>query len=149
MRVDDLKCLLRDNAGKGIQLLLPNGQPVPAHFHITEVGKVHKDFIDCGGTVRSTTACVLQVWIANDLAHRLEADKLHRILELAMPILQTDQLDVEFEYEESTVALFTLKSARVSESEIQLQFGTKHTACLAPQLCVISDSSDCNSPGCC
>jgi hypothetical protein len=32
---------------------------VPTHYHITEVGKVQKDFIDCGGTVRSSTACVL------------------------------------------------------------------------------------------
>ena len=27
---------------------LPNGSLVPNHFHVTEVGKVTKHFIDCG-----------------------------------------------------------------------------------------------------
>lgn len=27
---------------------LPNGSFVPNHFHVTEVGKVSKHFIDCG-----------------------------------------------------------------------------------------------------
>jgi hypothetical protein len=31
-----------------------------------------KEFIDCGGTVRSTNACVLQVWVANDVDRRLQ-----------------------------------------------------------------------------
>lgn len=28
---------------------LPNGELVPNHFHVTEVGKITKHFIDCGG----------------------------------------------------------------------------------------------------
>jgi hypothetical protein len=36
-----------------LQFKLENGQLVPAHFHITEVGKVSKHFIDCGGTIRT------------------------------------------------------------------------------------------------
>ncbi len=31
---------------------LPNGEFVPPHFHITEVGAVSRHFIDCGGTER-------------------------------------------------------------------------------------------------
>ena len=31
---------------------LPDGSLVPNHFHITEVGKVTKHFIDCGGVIR-------------------------------------------------------------------------------------------------
>ncbi|MGK0335318.1 MAG: hypothetical protein ACI974_002146, partial [Paraglaciecola sp.] len=31
---------------------LPDGTPVPAHFHVTEVGEVSKTFVDCGGTLR-------------------------------------------------------------------------------------------------
>ncbi|MEI7863404.1 MAG: DUF6428 family protein, partial [Planctomycetota bacterium] len=38
--------------------MLPDKSFVPAHFHITEVGRVQKDFIDCGGTVRSATTCL-------------------------------------------------------------------------------------------
>ena len=32
-----------------IAFQLPNGELVPSHFHVTEVGKVTKHFIDCGG----------------------------------------------------------------------------------------------------
>jgi hypothetical protein len=35
-----------------IRFQLPNGELVPEHFHVTEVGKISKYFIDCGGTVR-------------------------------------------------------------------------------------------------
>jgi hypothetical protein len=29
-----------------------NGTTVPEHFHVTEVGLITKNFIDCGGKVR-------------------------------------------------------------------------------------------------
>lgn len=46
----------------------PDAAFVPAHFHITEIGRIQKDFIDCGGTVRSAVTCLLQVWVAHDTA---------------------------------------------------------------------------------
>jgi len=77
--------------------MLPDKSFVPAHYHITEVGKVQKDFIDCGGTVRSTTACVLQVWIAADIDHRLRTKKLAGIMRIAGPVLQSEDLHMEVE----------------------------------------------------
>ena len=56
MILNELLTVLDDKSSATIQLMLPNGSLVPAHFHITEVGRVHKDFIDCGGTIRSFTA---------------------------------------------------------------------------------------------
>ena len=35
-----------------VTFLLPNGTMVPQHFHVTEVGQITKDFIDCGGKIR-------------------------------------------------------------------------------------------------
>jgi len=35
-----------------VEFALPDGAKVPAHFHVTEVGYVTKDFFDCGGTRR-------------------------------------------------------------------------------------------------
>src|SRR4051812_44465738 len=61
----------RPDAGLTIQL--PDGSTVPAHFHVTEVGRVRKDFIDCGGTVRAGGRCVLPVWVGGDLADRAPA----------------------------------------------------------------------------
>ena len=51
---------------------LPNGTFVPEHFHVTEVGLVTKNFIDCGGTVRNETVVNFQLWDANDFEHRLK-----------------------------------------------------------------------------
>ena len=28
---------------------LPNGTKIPSHFHVTEVGLITREFIDCGG----------------------------------------------------------------------------------------------------
>jgi hypothetical protein len=68
------------------------------HFHITEVGHVQKDFIDCGGTRRATSSCVLQAWVAkNDEEHSLQAGKLAKIWKLADKILPSGELLVEVE----------------------------------------------------
>ena len=61
MTVKEFGRVLEDNPGVTMHWMLPDKSFVPAHCHITEVGKLRKDFIDCGGTVRSTTACLLQV----------------------------------------------------------------------------------------
>ena len=39
--------LLALNQTTSFRFQLPNGDFVPPHFHITEVGMVHKHFIDC------------------------------------------------------------------------------------------------------
>ncbi|MGY8647998.1 MAG: DUF6428 family protein, partial [Verrucomicrobiales bacterium] len=43
--VKRLKLVLGENPGKGVQLVLPGGEAVPQHFHVTEIGGVRKDFI--------------------------------------------------------------------------------------------------------
>ena len=53
----------------------PNGTEVPAHFHITEVGKVEKHFIDCGGTERKERVVNFQLWSSDDVEHRLYPTK--------------------------------------------------------------------------
>ncbi len=57
---------------------LPDGSQVPQHFHVTEVGIVTKDFIDCGGTVRQEKIANFQLWEADDFDHRLGTAKISR-----------------------------------------------------------------------
>ena len=70
---------------KELQLLetiafkLPNGDLVPSHFHVTEVGKITKHFIDCGGVIRKEEKVNFQLWEANDYDHRLHPEKLEHI----------------------------------------------------------------------
>ena len=82
MNLNAFRDFLSANPDVGLHLMLPDGDFVPAHFHITEVGRVRKDFIDCGGTVRSATSCVLQVWVADDVGHRLDTTRVANIIRL-------------------------------------------------------------------
>ena len=151
MNLEAFARVLAENPAAPLHLMLPDGSFVPAHFHVTEVGRVQKDFIDCGGTVRSSTACVLQVWVAQDTDHRLDTTKLAGILRLAAPLLKTADLPVEVEYEDGRVSQFPVSAAEVTPSGVLLHLGAKHTACLAPDQCGLDASgrSCCSTPGCC
>lgn len=151
MTLDTFLKVLSENPAAAVHLMLPDKSFVPAHFHITEVGRVHKDFIDCGGTVRSTTACVLQVWVAQDFDHRLDTTKLAKVVRIAAPLLKSSDLPVEVEYENQTVSQFLLTVAEVTPSGVLLHLGTKHTACLAPERCGIGATTTpcCSTPGYC
>ncbi len=151
MTLDTFIEVLSANPAATVHLMLPDHSFVPAHFHITEVGRVQKDFIDCGGTIRSTTACVLQVWVASDFDHRLDTTKLAQIVRLAAPLLKSTDLPVEIEYQNETVSQFPVATAEVTPAGILLHLGTKHTACLALDRCGIGEAASpgCAAPGCC
>ena len=38
-----------------------NGERVPAHYHLTEIGLVEKNYIDCGGKIRQEKKISLTV----------------------------------------------------------------------------------------
>lgn len=91
-----------------IAFRLPNGTYVPNHFHVTEVGKVTKNFIDCGGTVRNEEVVSFQLWEENDYDHRLHPEKLLNIIELSERILGIENLEVEVEYQGDTIGKYGL-----------------------------------------
>ena len=153
MILETLLTLLSENPTTGVVLKLPDGNFVPSHFHVTEVGLVRKDFIDCGGTVRSTASCVLQVWVAQDTDHRLDTSKLANIIRLAAPLLKSTELPVEVEYEDRSLSQYPVTATEITPSGVLFHLGTKHTACLAPQLCVVGvvgeTKNNCGTSGCC
>lgn len=129
------RAVLDANPNAALRFILPDGSTVPPSFHVTEVGRVRKDFIDCGGTVRSTERCVLQLWMGDDDAHRLQAAKLSRIITLAEPLLGTADLAVEVEYDLGVITQLPIATTSVSPDAITFRLGSKHTACLAPDRC--------------
>lgn len=151
MNVAEFRAVLLADPNAALHLMLPDGDFVPAHFHVTEVGRVRKDFIDCGGTTRSATTCLLQVWVANDTAHRLTAGKLAGVLKLAAPLLGSDELAVEVEYERDAVSQFPLMGAEVTPMGVLFHLGRKHTDCLAPDKCGVTGCAPATSgaAGCC
>src|SRR5688572_28781734 len=98
MNVGQLLSVLEANGDSSLRVVLPSGEAIPGHFHVTEVGRIEKDFVDCGGTRRQTVSCSLQTWAASDVEHRLSAGKLARIFQLAQPVLKSADLPVEVEY---------------------------------------------------
>ncbi|MEZ5328142.1 MAG: DUF6428 family protein [Verrucomicrobiales bacterium] len=140
MTFAELKQSLQANPECSLEMVFEGGSAIPPHFHVTEVGHVTKDFIDCGGTRRTTSSCVLQTLVAHDVDHRLSSTKLASILNLTGTVLPNDELPVEVEYDQGTVAIFALNDIRVDSGIIHLILGAKHTACLAPDKCGLDNA---------
>jgi hypothetical protein len=151
MNIIELKKALGEKPDGKIRFVLPDRSSIPAHFHITEVGHVRKDFIDCGGTKRSTSNCLLQAWVAeNDEDHALEAGKLGRILDLAGDLLPDGELPVEVEFEAPTISQFPIESSELLGDSVVFYLGSKHTDCLAREQCGLTPASSCGpATGCC
>jgi hypothetical protein len=148
MNVGELRALLQAHDQAALRVVLPSGQPIPAHFHVTEVGRVEKNFIDCGGTRRQAVSCLLQTWVANDVDHRLSAGKLAKILQLAAPILGSDDLPVEIEYGVEVAAQYQLAEVQIGvDGLLYFDLVGKQTDCLAKDKCGIGECSD--SSCCC
>lgn len=92
-----------------LNFIEPNGSFVPKHFHITEAGLTTKHFIDCGGTTRTEKSVNFQVWVADDVEHRLSPGKLQSIITIAAPLFENEDLEVEVEYQMETISRFGLE----------------------------------------
>ncbi|MBO0329686.1 DUF6428 family protein [[Muricauda] lutisoli] len=128
MKLEEIKTALAQLDTIAFQL--PNGDLVPNHFHVTEVGKITKHFIDCGGTVRHEEVVNFQLWNANDYDHRLHPEKLVHIIELSQKTLDIGNLEVEVEYQGQTIEKFALDFDGTN-----FLLTTKQTDCLARDKC--------------
>jgi len=157
MNLNEFKSLLANEGDKHFRIQLPDGSPVPVSFHVTEVGKVQKTFIDCGGTLREVVTCQLQVWVGEDVDHRIEAKKAAKILEKAKSFLPDESIPVEIEYEDKVISQYTIETFDSGADSVVLRLAHKHTECLAPELCMVpvtkpantSSASCCGPKGCC
>ena len=141
MKLSELKSLLTDNADRHFRIRLPDGAAVPVSFHVTEVGRLHKTFLDCGGTLREITTCQLQIWVGEDYDHRIETGKMAAILGKAKSILPDDSAPVEIEYEDRVISQYTISRHELVADAVVLVLANKHTECLAPELCGLSTLS--------
>ena len=137
-----------DLPDKDLRLQLPTGDAVPVSFHITEAGHVRKKFIDCGGKMHESESCQLQAWVGSDEDHRIGNGKLLGILTKAAAFLPSDELPVEIEYEDTVISQYPIAGAEVQDDALVLQLTTKHTDCLAKELCGVPASKE-EEAGCC
>ncbi|EDP96296.1 DUF6428 family protein [Kordia algicida OT-1] len=115
-----------------LDFYLPNSQKVESHFHVTEVGQISKNFIDCGGVVRTENVVNFQLWSADDVDHRLEPKKLMNIIELSEKVLGIQDWEVEVEYQAETIGKYGLDF-----QDNHFVLTTKQTDCLAKDNCGI------------
>lgn len=154
MKTSILEGILRDFPNSDLKFILPDGGIIPLHAHITEVGRIDKTFLDCGATVRKVSTLSLQAWVADDTEHRLPAGKLADIIDRAAPILGNEDLEVELEYEDGLISQFPIEAVENSGDALVFTLGTKHTDCLAKEICLppsLQPASDscCSGTGCC
>ncbi len=146
MKLSEVKKQLENLSEIAFQL--PNGDLVPSHFHVTEIGKVSKHFIDCGGVVRTEEVVNFQLWNANDYDHRLHPEKLLKIIELSERVLGISDSEIEVEYQAETIGKFGLDFD--GENFI---LTTKQTDCLAKDNCGVPEAEEETSctpgGGCC
>jgi len=132
MILSEIKTVLKQ--AKTIAFKLPNGTLVPQHFHVTEVGKITKNFIDCGGTVRHEERINFQLWNADDYDHRLHPEKLLTIIELSEKVLDLKDLEIEVEYQGQTIEKFGL-----DHDGSQFILTSTATDCLAKDQCGVPE----------
>jgi len=155
MTIEEIKNHLSHS--KTISFKLPDGNLVPSHFHVTEVGKITKNFIDCGGVMRHEEVANFQLWEADDYDHRLHPEKLVNIIQLSQDKLNIGNLPIEVEYQGETIGKYGLEYDGNG-----FVLTVKQTDCLAKDKCGVPqpkeflnvlESADSNSctpgSGCC
>lgn len=142
MTITELKQHL--NGLTQLSFQLPNGELVPAHFHLTEIGLVTRHFMDCGGTLRSTNAVNLQLWYDQDVDHRLSSEKFIRIIEQSEGVLNLANHEVEVEYQGKTIEKYGLT---IKNGIFHLE--PKFTDCLAKESCGIPEPTTQNQTQSC
>jgi hypothetical protein len=128
MKLSEIKKQL--DTATSVNFVLENGNIVPEHFHVTEVGVITKHFIDCGGTVRNEKVANFQLWNANDTNHRLKPKKLQDIIALSEKVLGMEDLEIEVEYQSDTIGKYGLQF-----NNGNFVLTTKQTDCLAKDNC--------------
>jgi len=159
MKLSEFKKLIK--TVDSLQFELPDGTLVPSHYHVTEVGSIHKKFIDCGGTMREENAVNFQLWFSDDYDHSLKPQKLLNIITLSEEKLGIGDGEIEVEYQSDTIGKYGLGFANN-----RFQLLSKQTDCLAKDNCgvpvttekpkmtlaqAIASSESCCTPGggCC
>src|SRR5881275_1492615 len=151
MTLHDLQDALEANPKTLPRFVLPNGDYVPPHAHVTEVGHVVRKFIDCGGLTGEEEKVVLQTHVGNDTDHRLRSDRFAKILRLGNRVIPSADLDVDVEYDCCVVAQYPIAEAAPDGEHLNLILRRGRTQCRARERRQGETSSSCcaTSVACC
>ncbi len=131
MRLNELQSVIQQNPDSFVRFGLPDGDYIPRHAHVTEVGHVVKNYIDCGGQIGKEQKVLLQAHVGNDVEHRLRSDRFGKILQLAQRVLPNDQLNVEVEYDCCVVAQYPISEVKPAGQYVDIILTRGRTQCRA------------------
>ena len=143
MKLYELRTALQKHPESLLRFVLPDGDAIPAHAHVTEVGHAAKNFIDCGGLTGKTETVLLQTHVGDDTEHRLTSERFAKILELGARVLPHDRLDVEVEYDCCVIAQHPIVEAKPAGEHLDLILENKRTQCLARERAKARSASAC------
>jgi Family of unknown function (DUF6428) len=133
MKLFDLRAALEKHPNSVARFVLPDGDHIPSHAHVTEVGHVVKNFIDCGGVTGKTETVLLQAHVGRDTDHRLRSGRFAKILQLGQRIVPHDRLEVEVEYDCCVVTQYPVLEVNEAGEHLDLILGKRQTQCLAQE----------------
>ena len=131
MTFHDLENALEANPKRLPRFVLPNGDYIPAQAHVTEVGHVVRNFIDCGGLTGKEEKILLQTHVGDDTDHRLRSDRFAKILQLGHRVIPSADLDVDVEYDCCVVAQYPIAEAIPDGEHLNLILQRGRTQCRA------------------
>ena len=133
MKLHDLVAALRKSSATFPRFVFPDGDYICAHAHISEVGHVVKNLIDCAGLTGREEKVLLQTHVGNDTDHRLKADRFAQILELGNRVLPHTNLDVEVEYDCCVVAQYPIIEIKPAGDHLDGMLWRNRTRCRAQE----------------
>jgi hypothetical protein len=135
MKLSEIKKHLE--TAEAVNFQLPDGTFVPASYHVTEVGVIEKNFIDCGGRVRKDRVANFQLWEGEDIEHRLKPEKLSKIIALSEKALNIEDMEVEVEYQSTTIGKYG-----IDFNNGNFLLTNKYTDCLAKDNCGVPENKE-------
>jgi hypothetical protein len=129
VNLHELQLALEQHPERFPRFVLPNGDYIPAHAHITEVGHLVRTFIDCGGVTGKEEKVLLQAHVGDDTEHRLRSDRFSKILRLGTRVLPSADLDVAVEYNCCVVAQYPITDVRPEGQYLDLILQRGGTQC--------------------
>jgi hypothetical protein len=136
--------VLKSNPDLPVTFIFPDKRTaVPPHFHLTEVGKLNKKFVDCGGEQHECTCCSLQLWVKDDYDHRLDSKKFSEIVERSLQLFHCTEVPLVVEWDVGTTALFKVEDVQIQQNNIFVLLEPKNTDCLAKEKCGVGTEGAC------
>jgi hypothetical protein len=151
MTFHDLQNAVDANPKRFPRFVLPSGDYIPAHAHVTEVGRVVRNFVDCGGLTGQEEKVVLQTHVGDDTDHRLRSDRFAKILRFGDRVIPNANLDVDVEYDCCVVAQYPITEATPDGEHLNLILQRGRTQCRERERRENQTAVDCcaTSAACC